>query len=111
MSEQQQQQIDEEKKMCEWIGNRIQDLGAELLGEALKRNYTLTELYLESAELNNEEGEEDKWDEWTGNEIGDLGVRKMAEGLKHNNSLIKLYLNGDKQQMKTAWKWKSNYFI
>ena len=77
------------EEMKEWIGNGIGDEGAKAIGESLKINTSLTELYLS--------GDEKKWKKWIENEIGDEGAKVISESLKINTSLTSLSLRCDEK--------------
>lgn len=53
-------------------GNKIGDVGAQALGEALKENLSLKELFLYK------------------NQIGDIGAQSIADGLKNHPAILSL---------------------
>jgi len=84
----------------------LSDAEVVLLGEALKINSTLTELYLSYTEISDQSAtglaEALKTNSTllelhlSHNEIGDQGATGLAEGIKINSALMKLYLNDNK---------------
>ena len=75
-----------------WVVTKIEDIGGEKIGEAMKNNSVLTSLYLQR---NNCE-----WYFvlykilvlWIGNNIGESGAKVLSEALKKNTALTKLDL-------------------
>jgi len=102
--------LDWGRKECrfkEWIDYGIGESGAGMIGEALKCNSSLTELYV------NCEWKKGRWREkisqynkWEANGIGDEGVKIIAEALKCNCGLTELWLDGNKWKKENGWKRK-----
>ena len=90
--------LKKEKKGVKWnllTANNIGDEEAKKISEALRKNDSLTELFLMSNEQN-QYGERSNTDlKWKENVIEDKGAEALTEALENNSSLTRLNMSGE----------------